>query len=218
MKIWLKHGKKDFLLFTAVTLHNFPEGLAVGVAFGALASNPDIQTLVGAMLLTLGIGIQNIPEGAAISLPLRRGNVDLIKCFNYGQMSGLVEIVGGLMGAYAVYSFTRILPFALAFSAGAMIYVSIEQLIPEAKRKDIDNKVPSIFGVIGFTLMMFLDVSLGWIYPNFPLIYSSVLVFLGLKNSSSVGLSSSMHPLRKNAVLSDILPACCMLWVTMIIV
>ncbi|AAU07076.1 MULTISPECIES: ZIP family metal transporter [Borreliella] len=156
-----KHGKKDFLLFTAVTLHNFPEGLAVGVAFGALASNPDIQTLVGAMLLTLGIGIQNIPEGAAISLPLRRGNVALIKCFNYGQMSGLVEIVGGLMGAYAVYSFTRILPFALAFSAGAMIYVSIEQLIPEAKRKDIDNKVPSIFGVIGFTLMMFLDVSLG---------------------------------------------------------
>ncbi|BCR18340.1 ZIP family metal transporter [Borrelia miyamotoi] len=156
-----RHGKKDFLLFTAVTLHNFPEGLAVGVAFGALASSPDIHTLVGAMILTLGIGIQNMPEGAAISLPLRRGNVPLWKCFNYGQMSGLVEIIGGFLGSYAVYTFTRILPFALSFSAGAMIYVSIEQLIPEAKRKDIDNKVPTIFGVLGFALMMFLDVSLG---------------------------------------------------------
>ncbi|AYE36107.1 ZIP family metal transporter [Borrelia turcica IST7] len=156
-----RHGKKDFLLFTAVTLHNFPEGLAVGVAFGALVSTPDIHTLVGAMILTLGIGIQNMPEGAAISLPLRRGHVPLWKCFNYGQMSGLVEIFGGVLGAYAVYTFTRILPFALSFSAGAMIYVSIEQLIPESKRKDIDSKVPTIFGIIGFTLMMFLDVSLG---------------------------------------------------------
>lgn len=102
--------KKDFLLFTAVTLHNFPEGLAVGVAFGALASNPDIQTLVGAMLLTLGIGIQNIPEGAAISLPLRRGNVALAKCFNYGQMSGLVEIVGGL---WVLMRFILLLEFYL---------------------------------------------------------------------------------------------------------
>lgn len=152
--------QRSVLLVLAITLHNIPEGLAVGVAFGALASDISTTTLAGALALAIGIGIQNFPEGAAVSLPLRREGYSPLKSFLYGQASGIVEPIAGVIGAYAVMSMQNILPFALAFAAGAMIFVVVEELIPEAQREG-ETDFTTIAAMLGFTIMMILDVALG---------------------------------------------------------
>ncbi len=148
------------LLILAITLHNFPEGLAVGVAFGALAANLPSATLAGAVALALGIGIQNFPEGMAVSMPLRREDYSAGKSFWYGQLSGVVEPIAGILGAAAVLVARPILPYALSFAAGAMIFVVAEDLIPESQTGG--NTHEATLGVmLGFTVMMILDVALG---------------------------------------------------------
>lgn len=152
--------RRSVLLVLAITIHNIPEGLAVGVAFGALAADLPSATLGGAIALALGIGIQNFPEGAAVSVPLRREGVSRLKSFWYGQLSGAVEPIAGLFGAVAVVVMRPILPYALAFAAGAMIYVVVEELIPESQlQKHTD--VATIGAMLGFAVMMTLDVALG---------------------------------------------------------
>ncbi len=152
--------RRSILLVLAITLHNIPEGLAVGVAFGAAARGFPEATLAGAVALALGIGIQNFPEGLAVSAPLRREGMSAGKSFWYGQMSGVVEPIAGVLGAAAVYYIQPILPYALAFAAGAMIYVVIEELIPESQQgKNTD--IPTIGAMLGFAVMMLLDVALG---------------------------------------------------------
>ncbi|WP_319370528.1 ZIP family metal transporter [uncultured Ilyobacter sp.] len=154
------HWQRSVLLVLAITLHNIPEGLAVGVAFGAVAAGIPSANLAGAVALAIGIGIQNFPEGAAVSVPLRREGVSRIKSFWYGQLSGVVEPVAGIIGAYAVLSMRTLLPYALSFAAGAMIFVVVEELIPESQ---IDKKtdISTAGAMIGFAVMMTLDVALG---------------------------------------------------------
>lgn len=152
--------QRSVLLVLAITLHNIPEGLAVGVAFGALAHSPDIGVLTGAIALAIGIGLQNFPEGAAVSIPLRREGFSRLKAFNYGQLSGIVEPIAGVAGAYLVLSMTPILPYALSFAAGAMIFVVIEELIPESQRGN-ETDYSTIGAMLGFATMMLLDVALG---------------------------------------------------------
>lgn len=166
-----RHGVKtgwqrSVLLVLAITLHNIPEGLAVGVAFGAAAAGINSADLGGAIALAIGIGLQNLPEGAAVSIPLRREGMSRGKSFFYGQISGVVEPIAAVIGAYAVLTFQHILPFALAFAAGAMIYVVAEELIPESKRPDEGNAriredIATIGVMLGFAVMMILDVALG---------------------------------------------------------
>jgi ZIP family zinc transporter len=155
--------KRATLLVLAITLHNIPEGLAIGVLFGAASLGIDVAggaTVAGAIALAIGIGIQNFPEGVAISMPLRRDGVGRFKSFNYGQLSGIVEPFSAVVGAAAVIFITPILPYALAFAAGAMIYVVVEELIPESQLHG--NADLATLGVmIGFTVMMVLDVALG---------------------------------------------------------
>ena len=156
--------QRSILLVLAITLHNIPEGLAVGVAFGAVAAGVGTSaTLAGAVALAIGIGLQNFPEGAAVSIPLRREGFSRKKAFLYGQASGIVEPIAGVLGAYAVTRVQPILPFTLAFAAGAMIYVVIEELIPEAQREEGGSKtdVATIGAMLGFAVMMVLDVALG---------------------------------------------------------
>jgi ZIP family zinc transporter len=152
--------QRSVLLVMAITLHNIPEGLAVGVAFGALANNPDIGVLTGAIALCIGIGLQNFPEGAAVSIPLRREGFSRFKAFNYGQISGAVEPISGVLGALLVFYVAPILPYALSFAAGAMIFVVVEELIPESQTGN-DTDLSTIGAMAGFAIMMFLDVSLG---------------------------------------------------------
>jgi ZIP family zinc transporter len=152
--------QRSILLVLAITIHNIPEGLAVGVAFGALAADLPSATLGGAIALALGIGIQNFPEGTAVSVPLRREGLSRFKSFWYGQLSGVVEPIAGVFGAVAVIYMRPILPYALAFAAGAMIYVVVEELIPESQlQKHTD--VATIGAMLGFAVMMTLDVALG---------------------------------------------------------
>lgn len=151
---------RSVLLVLAITLHNVPEGLAVGVAFGAAASGLPGATVASAVVLAIGIGLQNFPEGAAVSIPLRREGLSRGKSFLYGQASGVVEPISGVIGAAAVILMKPILPYALSFAAGAMIYVCVEELIPEAQR-DSDTDISTIGAMLGFALMMFLDVALG---------------------------------------------------------
>lgn len=152
--------QRSVLLVLAITLHNIPEGLAIGVAFGALASDIPSATLAGAIALAIGIGIQNFPEGAAVSVPLRREGLSRLKSFWYGQLSGIVEPVAGVVGAAAVILIKPVLPYALAFAAGAMIYVVVEELIPESQlEKNTDVATMGAMG--GFAVMMALDVALG---------------------------------------------------------
>lgn len=151
---------KSTLLFLAVTLHNFPEGLAVGVAFGALAAGSDVASVSAAIALTLGIGIQNLPEGAAVSIPLRREGMSPGKSFFWGQFSGMVEPIGGLLGAAMAIAARPVLPYALAFAAGAMIYVVAEEVIPEAN-KGKHGHLATLGVMVGFAVMMLLDVALG---------------------------------------------------------
>ena len=151
---------RSVLLVLAITLHNIPEGLAVGVAFGALAADLPSASLGGAVALALGIGIQNFPEGTAVSVPLRREGMSRLKSFWYGQLSGVVEPVAGVIGAAMVLVMHPLLPYALAFAAGAMIFVVVEELIPESQQeKNTDTATLGAIG--GFTLMMTLDVALG---------------------------------------------------------
>ncbi|MBS3991359.1 MAG: ZIP family metal transporter [Erysipelothrix sp.] len=152
--------QRSVLLVLAITLHNIPEGLAVGVAFAAVASGFPGATLLGAIALAIGIGLQNFPEGAAVSIPLRREGMGRFKAFLYGQSSALVEPVAGVIGAILVLSMQSILPYALSFAAGAMIYVVVEEIIPEAQQ-DQETDVATIGVMIGFAIMMFLDVALG---------------------------------------------------------
>jgi len=151
---------RSILLVLAITLHNIPEGLAVGVAFGALASNLPSATMAGAVALAIGIGIQNFPEGAAVSVPLRREGFSRLKSFWYGQASGIVEPFAGVLGAVSVILIKPILPYALAFAAGAMIYVVVEELIPESQLEK-NTDIATIGAMLGFAVMMTLDVALG---------------------------------------------------------
>jgi ZIP family zinc transporter len=151
---------RSILLVLAITLHNIPEGLAVGVAFGALASDLPSATLAGAIALALGIGIQNFPEGAAVSVPLRREGFSRLRSFWYGQASGIVEPIAGVLGAASVIFIKPILPYALAFAAGAMIYVVVEELIPESQLEK-NTDIATMGAMVGFAVMMTLDVALG---------------------------------------------------------
>ncbi|KAF1302621.1 MULTISPECIES: ZIP family metal transporter [Enterococcus] len=157
------HLKRTVLLVFSITLHNIPEGLAVGVAFGAAVNAPNPQTAVlAAISVALGIGIQNFPEGAAVSIPLRQEGLSRRKSFMYGQASGIVEPIAGVIGAILVTKMTPILPYALAFAAGAMIYVVVEELIPEAQQTTSSKRHFAVFGtMLGFMVMMILDVALG---------------------------------------------------------
>jgi len=148
------------LLVLAITLHNIPEGLAVGVAFGALAAGIPEATFGGAVALALGIGIQNFPEGAAVSFPLRRQGLSAGKSLWWGQLSGMVEPVAGVIGAAIVVAALPILPYALAFAAGAMIYVVVEEVIPESQCGG-NADIATLGAMLGFAVMMVLDVALG---------------------------------------------------------
>lgn len=157
-----KKLSKSTLLFLAITIHNFPEGLAVGVTFGALASQTaDMSlSLMGAVSLAVGIGLQNIPEGAALSLPIRAEGSSRRKAFWYGSMSAVVEPVGAVLGAAFVIAVTSVLPYALAFAAGAMIFVVVEELIPESQSNGYGDSA-TMGLMLGFVVMMVLDVALG---------------------------------------------------------
>ena len=150
--------KRCVLLIAAITIHNIPEGMAVGVAFGGIASGIPGGTLVGAIMLALGIGIQKFPEGSAVSLPLRSEGFSRFKSFMYGQSSALVEPISAVIGVLLVLKIRNILPFLLSFAAGAMIIVVARELLPESVK---ENKNLSTLGLIcGFILMMILDVAL----------------------------------------------------------
>lgn len=153
--------QRSTLLVLAITLHNIPEGLAVGVAFGAVAAGLPSATIGGAIALAIGIGIQNFPEGAAVSMPLRREGMSQGKSFLMGQASGMVEPVAGVIGALFVLLMQPVLPYALCFAAGAMIFVVVEELIPESQRVHDNIDMVTMFTMIGFSVMMILDVALG---------------------------------------------------------
>ena len=150
------------MLIMSITLHNIPEGLAVGVAFGLLKENYDLSAVMGAISIAIGIGLQNFPEGAAVSLPLRREGVSRKKSFFYGQLSAVVEPIAAVLGAALVSTVETILPFALAFAAGAMIIVAVHELIPECQKNKSEQPYTATMGIIsGFAVMMLLDVMLG---------------------------------------------------------
>ncbi len=153
-------ARRSLMLILSITLHNIPEGLAVGVAFGSLAYGLDGATFASACLLAFGIGLQNFPEGAAVSVPLRREGMSRPKAFFYGQLSAVVEPIAGFLGAVAVLYARLFLPFMLAFAAGAMIYVVFQELVPES-RSDEKNNLTALFTLIGFSVMMLLDMALG---------------------------------------------------------
>ena len=152
--------QRSTLLVLAITLHNIPEGLAVGVAFGAVAADLPSASMGGAIALTIGIGLQNFPEGTAVSMPLRREGMSRMKSFLLGQASGLVEPVAGVLGALFVLRMQNILPYALCFAAGAMIFVVVEELIPESQRNPANIDLVTMATLAGFATMMILDVAL----------------------------------------------------------
>ena len=152
--------QRTTLLVLAITMHNIPEGLAVGVLFGGVAAGIPEASIAGAVTLAIGIGIQNFPEGIAVSMPLRRMGMSRRKSFMYGQSSALVEPIAGVLGAVAVTFFTPILPYALAFAAGAMIFVVVEEVIPETQQ-DNNTDIATLGFIGGFIIMMMLDVGLG---------------------------------------------------------
>ncbi len=152
--------KRCLMLIFSITLHNIPEGLVVGVAFGSLVYNISGSSLMSAMTLALGIGLQNFPEGSAVSLPLRREGFSRFKSFFFGQLSGFVEPIFAVIGALLVLKIQMLLPFLLSFAAGAMIYVVVEELIPESQTNS-KKDLMALFTLIGFSIMMILDVALG---------------------------------------------------------
>ena len=151
--------RRIVLLVLAITLHNIPEGLAVGVAFGAASVGPDPARLGAAVALAIGIGLQNLPEGIAVSVPLRGEGMSRPRCFWYGQLSAVVEPIAGVLGAAAVLLMRPLLPYALAFAAGAMIFVVVEEVVPESQR-DGNTDIATLGAMIGFAVMMTLDVAL----------------------------------------------------------
>ena len=151
---------RSTLLVLAITLHNIPEGLAVGVLFGGVAAGLPEASIAGAVVLAMGIGIQNFPEGVAVSMPMRRHGLSRWKSFMYGQSSAIVEPIAAVIGALAVTFFTPILPYALAFAAGAMIFVVVEEVIPETQQ-DKYTDIATLGFIGGFIVMMILDVALG---------------------------------------------------------
>lgn len=153
--------QRSTLLVLAITLHNIPEGLAVGVAFGAVSAGLPSATLGGAVALAIGIGLQNFPEGMAVALPLRREGLSCGKSFFLGQLSGLVEPAAGVIGAAFVLAMRPLLPYALCFAAGAMIFVVIEEMLPEAQQRQKNIDLVTMAAMTGFALMMILDVALG---------------------------------------------------------
>ena len=153
--------QRSTLLVLAITLHNIPEGLAIGVAFGAVASGLPSATIGGAIALAIGIGLQNFPEGTAVSMPLRREGMSQGKSFLFGQASGMVEPIAGVVGALFVLMMRPILPYALCFAAGAMIFVVVEELIPESQRIYANIDTVTMATMAGFSVMMMLDVALG---------------------------------------------------------
>ena len=153
--------QRSTLLVLAITLHNIPEGLAVGVAFGAVAAGLPSATIGGAVALAIGIGIQNFPEGTAVSMPLRRDGMSKGKSFFMGQASGIVEPIAGVIGALFVMKMQGILPYALCFAAGAMIFVVVEELIPESQQDVRNIDIVTMATMVGFSVMMILDVALG---------------------------------------------------------
>lgn len=152
--------KRSFLLILSITLHNIPEGLVIGVAFGSLFYGIEGSSLWQAISLAIGIGIQNFPEGSAVSLPLKRDGFSCKKAFFYGQLSGIVEPIAAILGVLMVLKIQVLLPFLLAFAAGAMLYVVISELIPESQ-KNSNKSLVSIITLLGFIIMMILDISLG---------------------------------------------------------
>ena len=152
--------RRAVLLVLAITLHNIPEGLAVGVAFGAVGAQLPHATFEGAVALAIGIGLQNFPEGVAVSMPLRASGESRGRSFWYGQLSAIVEPVAAVAGAAAVLLFLPLLPYALAFAAGAMVFVVVEELIPESQRAG-NSDLATVSTILGFTVMMVLDVALG---------------------------------------------------------
>jgi zinc transporter, ZIP family len=152
--------QRSTLLVTAITLHNIPEGLAIGVAFGAVAVGLPYATLAGAIALAIGIAIQNFPEGFAVAMPLRREGVSRFKSFWYGQLSAVVEPIAAVIGAWAVILSRPLLPYALAFAAGAMIFVVVEEVIPESQRNN-NTDLATAGTILGFVAMMILDVAFG---------------------------------------------------------
>ena len=152
--------RRTTLLVLAITLHNIPEGLAIGVLFGGVASGLPEASIAGAVALAFGIGLQNFPEGIAVAMPLRRSGVSRLKSFWYGQLSAIVEPIAGVIGAVAVTFFTPLLPYALAFAAGAMIFVVVEEVIPETQLEN-NTDIATLGFIGGFIIMMSLDVSLG---------------------------------------------------------
>ncbi|MDD3421419.1 MAG: ZIP family metal transporter, partial [Methanocellales archaeon] len=151
---------RSTLLTLAITLHNIPEGLAVGVAFGAVTAGSPSATLTAAIALSIGVGIQNFPEGLAVSMPLRREGMSRLKSFWHGQLSAIVEPVAGVIGAAAVILVQPILPYALSFAAGAMIFVVVEEIIPESQRGG-NTDLATMGAMMGFAVMMVLDVAFG---------------------------------------------------------
>jgi ZIP family zinc transporter len=152
--------QRSVLLVLAISLHNIPEGMAIGVAFGASKAGYSHATIISAIGLAIGIGLQNLPEGLAVSAPLRREGLSAGKSFFYGQLSAIVEPVSGVIGAAAVFFLQPILPYALSFAAGAMFYVVIEDLLPETQHGE-NSDIPTLGAVVGFAIMMLLDVALG---------------------------------------------------------
>lgn len=154
------HWRRSVLLVSAITIHNIPEGLAVGVAFGGVIAGVESTSIAAAIALTIGIGLQNFPEGVAVAMPLRGDGMSRRKAFWFGQLSGVVEPIAAVGGALAVGMMAPLLPYALSFAAGAMIYVVVEELIPESHRAgNVDLATVSFVG--GFCVMMVLDVALG---------------------------------------------------------
>jgi len=152
--------QRSVLLVLAITLHNIPEGLAVGVAFGAVAAGLPSATIAAAIALAIGIGLQNFPEGMAVSVPLRGEGISRLKSFMFGQASAIVEPISAVLGALAVVAIKPILPYAMSFAAGAMIYVVVEELIPESQRGE-STDIATTGAMVGFAVMMLLDVALG---------------------------------------------------------
>lgn len=159
-KLLSKKKKRILMLVSSITIHNIPEGLAVGIAFGSVYYSLTGATTLSALMLAIGIGLQNFPEGSAVAIPLRRDGMSRGKSFFYGQLSAVVEPIFGVLGAILVLKVRILLPFFLSFAAGAMIYVVVSELIPESQSNE-KKEVMAIFTIIGFTIMMILDVALG---------------------------------------------------------
>ena len=159
-KIFTKKNKRILMLISSITIHNIPEGMAVGIAFGSIFYGIGGATTISALMLALGIGLQNFPEGSAVSIPLLREGMSRKKAFFYGQLSAIVEPIFGVIGAILVLKMRILLPFFLSFAAGAMIYVVVSELIPESQSNE-KKDLMAIFTIIGFSIMMILDVALG---------------------------------------------------------